>query len=207
MWSSYFPFHFPFSHKVKSAEVGVALEKAHTHTLSPGKEVRFAPQRSVGLRAPPRPLGAAQPSSPAPAVGGGGADEKGLRAVLAGGGGGGCSERQALRAQHSTVRRHPLPQPAAACSPLLPEASPAPSTPSRPSANPLPSAQPMASQGASRATRQAANWGGPPGGQPPGIGQLRTAPAPARLLFVRAAPISPGYHPKARSQASHSWAR
>lgn len=174
MWSSYFPFHFPFSHKVKSAEVGVALEKAHTHTLSPGREVRFAPQRSVGLRAPPRPPGAAQPSSPRP----GRRDEKGLRAVLAGGGGGGCSECQALRAQHSVVRRHPLPQPAAVCSPMLPEASPAPSTPSQPSANPLPSAQPMASQGARRATHQAANWGGPLGGQPPGIGQLPAAAAP-----------------------------
>lgn len=105
MWSSYFPFHFPFSHKVKSAEVGVALEKAHTHTLSPGREVRFTPQRSVGLRAPPHPPGAAQPSLPRP----GRRDEKGLRAVLAGGGGGGCSECKALRAQHSVVRRPPPP--------------------------------------------------------------------------------------------------
>lgn len=38
-------------------------DRKSTHTLSPGREVRFAPQRSVGLRAPPRPPGAAQPSS------------------------------------------------------------------------------------------------------------------------------------------------
>lgn len=35
MWSSYFSFHFPFSHKVKSAEVGVG-QKKHTH-LEPWK--------------------------------------------------------------------------------------------------------------------------------------------------------------------------
>ena len=90
----------------------------------------------------------------------------------------------------------PLPQPAAARSPSPPEASPAPSTPSRPSASPLQSAQPMASQGASRATHPTANCGGPLGGQPPGIGQPPVAPAPARLLFVRAAPSLQAPTPK-----------
>lgn len=123
-------------------------------------------------------------------------EEKGFLAVPAGGGGGGCSGCQALRAQHSAARRHPLPQPAAARSPSPPEASPAPSTPSRPSASPLQSAQPMASQGASRATHPTANCGGPLGGQPPGIGQPPVAPAPARLLFVRAAPSLQAPTPK-----------
>lgn len=54
MWSSYFPFHFPFPHKVKSAEVGVALEKAHTH-LEPwkGGEVRSAALGGAPGSAPP----------------------------------------------------------------------------------------------------------------------------------------------------------
>lgn len=91
------------------------------------------------------------------------------------------------RAPHSAVRLHPLPQPAPALSPPPPEASPAPSTPSLLFAGSLLSTQPILSQGTSRATCHTANWGGPLGGQPPGIGQLPAAPAPARLLFVTAA--------------------
>lgn len=110
------------------------------------------------------------------------------------------------RALHSVVRRHPLPQPAPARSPPPPEASPAPSTPSPLFASSLLSTQPIVSQGTSRATCHTANWGGPQGGQSPGIGQLPAAPAPARLLFVSVAPISPGAHTETRNVASSSQA-
>lgn len=117
-----------------------------------------------------------------------------------GGGGGSGSGCEALGARPSAARRHPRPQPAAARSPSPPpEARPAPnSIPS--SASPRRCWQPMASRGAGRATRPAANCRGPLGGQPPGIGQLPAAPAPARLLFVTAAPWLRAPQPKRGAQ-------
>lgn len=164
----------------------------------------LALQLSVGLRAPPRRPGTVQPCLPQTR------EDRRERASIGWGRGRG---RRLLRvpgsprALHSAVRLHPLPQPAPALSPPPPEASPAPSTPSLLFASSLLSTQPILSQGTSRATCQTANWGGPLGGQPPGIGQLPAAPAPARLLFVTAAPVSPGAHNEAGSQASSGWAR
>lgn len=151
----------------------------------------MALQRSVGLRAPPRRPGTVQPCLPQ--------SREDRREGASSGSGRGRGRRLlrvpgSPRALHSSVRRHPLPQPALSRSPPPPEASPAPSTPSLLFASSLLSTQPIVSQGTSRATCHTANWGGPLGGQSPGIGQLPAAPAPARLLFVSAAPISPGAH-------------
>lgn len=163
----------------------------------------MALQRSVGLRAPPHRPGTVQPCSPW--------SRKDRREVASSGSGRGRGRRLlpvpgSPRALHSVVRQHPLPQPAPARSPPPPEASPAPSTPSPLFASSLLSTQPIVSQGTSRATCHTANWGGPLGGQSPGIGQLPAAPAPARLLFVSAAPVSPGAHTETRNVASSSQA-
>ena len=175
--------------------------------------MRFAPQHSVGLRTPPRPPGAAQLSLPRPKR----MKEKGLIVVLAGGRarGGVCSGGEAAGpgarlSERSTPRCADTPSPSLL--PLAPLRRRKPAPPPQPHPGPLrfpptPVLKPRASQEASRATRQAANWGGPLGGQPPGIGQLPAAPAPARLLFVRAAPISLGFHSKAGSLVAHSRAR
>lgn len=199
MWSYYCPFHFPFSHKVKSAQVGVVLEKAHTH-LEPwngGESLRSA---RWGSRLRSACLGAslALPGLPTPRR----MVEKGPLGAQ------GEGEAAAPGARLSERSTPPCPDtPSSSWLPLTPlrRRKPAlllqlhPGPPRAP-----PSEQPMESQGASGATRQAANWGGPLGGQPSGIGQQPAAPAQARLLFVRAAPISPGPHPKADSQASRS---
>lgn len=185
-------------HKVKSAKVRVALEK-NTHTLRPGQEVRLALQRSVGLRAPPRRPGTVQPCLSQSR------EDRRERASRSSGRGRGRRLPRvpgSPRALHSVVRRHPLPQPAPVRSPPPPEASPAPSTPSLLFASSLLPTQPIVSQGTSRATCHTANWGGPLGGQPPGIGQLPAAPAPARLLFVTAAPVSPGAQREAKLPAA-----